>query len=81
MLLWIHLHCAGVSATLLSAGILPSLISPIVSIVFEFTAIYRLARRTGGNEASRDIIYFVNLCGNPALAGGRAASPVLRPKV
>src|ERR1043165_6697007 len=26
---WIHLHCAGVNATLLSAGILPSFINPI----------------------------------------------------
>ncbi|RYF88553.1 MAG: Fe-S protein assembly co-chaperone HscB, partial [Chitinophagaceae bacterium] len=28
----IHLHCAGVSATLLSEGILPSLINPILSM-------------------------------------------------
>jgi molecular chaperone HscB len=30
--LWSHLHCAGVSATRLSAGIFPSLIKPIFSI-------------------------------------------------
>jgi hypothetical protein len=30
---WIHLHWAGVSATLLSAGIFPSRIKPILVIL------------------------------------------------